>query len=103
MVPPTFKQNYEKMLTHQELSDIYNVSINTISHWVKYCGFRRNVEYKRHRDKPDPTREELYFLYIEKNWSAKRIGSEYNVTASTVSKWLKELNLTNIKKRGTSR
>lgn len=90
MIPLDFETKYSKGLTYKELSEYYNVSLDRVRWWIRQNELRRNIEYKRLSEHEKPTGVQLYEEYIMRGRTRKQIAEKYNVSTTSVSKWLKK-------------
>ena len=73
--------------TPTEIADFYMISSSTIYKWLKY--YQISPKQIVGITKEKPTREILQDLYINKQYTLKKISKMYSVGKLLVSKWLK--------------
>ena len=81
-------------LSIAKISDIYNVSAQTIHTYLKKHDIKpRNPSEARLKGKTLPTKESLEQLYITQMLTTKEIANMYNVGSSTISSLLKKYDI----------
>jgi len=81
-----------RKLTLREVGEIYNVSRSTIKRWLNIY----NIYIRTQAESlsiESPSRDELIELYINKKFTLDKIKKIYNVSESTVEKWLHGYNI----------
>lgn len=94
--------------TIYSLSRKYNVSESTILRWLrKYNLSSRYLTYEKRYLRGDPRtplrleekRDRLTYLYKSRCLTCEQIAEQYDVSPRTVSRWLKQLNITSPNKK----
>jgi transposase len=78
-------------LTTTEIGKMFNVSYTAINNWLREYGIpiKTNSEVQL-KGRYKPTKEELEDLSVKKKLTTKELSIMFNVSTSTIRRWLKE-------------
>lgn len=74
-------------LTQREMVGALGVSQKTVVGWLRDADIA--IRNKSDALRKDPSRTELYDLYVAQEWSMEKIGQHYGVSATCVMRWLR--------------
>lgn len=81
----TVKRLYQAGDTVQEIARLYGCSVTTVRNVIKETGYSKRV--------PMPDEDEIYDLYIERDYTRVELAGHYKVKPTTIDSWIHRANL----------
>jgi transposase len=89
--PAELRRLYEQQrLVPAEIGERVGVSGRTVRAWLQRLGIPLRPQPERRRRHLPPTQAQLRRRYVANGWSIGRLADRYEVSASTVRRWLKD-------------